>query len=157
VKLDLVLRELHRAERSLVRDLLRVADRHSTEHEIHHLARDLAEWSRTHVRELAQAGRRFGLNLTETAPGDAGPLRAKLSEILDRRAEPGVLLLADLRALHRTVAGVSLDWELLAQGAQAVKDTELLDLAQRCHPHTLRQLTWSNSMLKMVSPQILAS
>lgn len=157
MKLDLVLRELHRAEKSLARDLLRVSDRHRSEHEIHHVARDLARWSRTNVRELATAGRRYGLNLTDTPPEDGGPLRAKLSELLGRRAEPGLLLLADLRRLHHTVAGVSLDWELLAQGAQAVKDTDLLELAQHCHPRTLRQLTWSNSMLKILSPQILAS
>jgi hypothetical protein len=157
VKLDLVIRDLHRAEKALVRDLLRLADRHSAEHEVHHVVLDLAGWSRTHVRELAHTGRRFGLKLAETAPEDGGPLRAKLSELLARRAEPGLLLLADLRELHRRTAGVSLDWELLAQGAQAVKDTDLLELAQRCHPHTLRQLTWSNSMLKTLSPQILAS
>ncbi|XVS61012.1 hypothetical protein ACQPYE_22170 [Actinosynnema sp. CA-299493] len=55
-----------------------------------------------------------------------------------------------------TAAGVSLDWELLAQGAQAVRDTELLTLAQRCHPQTLRQMRWANAMLKTLSPQVLA-
>jgi hypothetical protein len=157
VKLDLVLRELHRAEKALAKDLLRVSDRHHAEHEIHHVARDLAGWSRTHVRELADAARRYDLNLTDPPPEDGGPLRTKLSELLGRRAEPGLLLLADLRRLHRKTAGVSLDWELLAQGAQAVKDTDLLELTQRCHPRTLRQLTWSNSMLKTLSPQIIAS
>jgi hypothetical protein len=57
----------------------------------------------------------------------------------------------------REAAGVSLDWELLAQGAQAVKDPDLLAVAQRFHPRRLRQLTWTNAMLKILSPQILAS
>ncbi|GAB5009948.1 hypothetical protein MAHJHV63_55300 [Mycobacterium avium subsp. hominissuis] len=52
-------------------------------------------------------------------------------------------------------AGVSLDWELLAQGAQAAKDAELLGLASRCHPVTLRQMRWANAMLKELSPQVL--
>jgi hypothetical protein len=43
----------------------------------------------------------------------------RLSEWAGRRPEPGLLLLADLRRLHRNAAGVSVDWELLAQGAQA--------------------------------------
>ena len=73
------------------------------------------------------------------------------------RPEPGLLLLADLRRLHRKAAGVSLDWELLAQGAQATKNTGLLELAERCHPETLRQLKWANAMLKTLSPQVLAS
>jgi hypothetical protein len=51
---------------------------------------------------------------------------------------------------------VSVDWELLAQGAQAAREPELLDLAAQCHPGTLRQLRWTNAMLKVLSPQILA-
>ncbi|MFJ7219065.1 hypothetical protein [Amycolatopsis sp. NPDC098790] len=149
MKLDLVLRELHRAEKALARDLLTTSDRHHAEHEVHHLARDLAAWSAEHVREVARAGRAFDLELTEDVPGPApagspGP-------------DPGVRLLADLRRLHRRAAGVSLDWELLAQGAQAARDDGLLGLASRCHPRTLRQLKWTNAMLKVLSPQILTS
>ena len=160
MKLGLALRELHRAEKSLARDLLTVADRHRVEHEVHHVARDLAGWSRAHVHELARAGERYGLHLDDDPPDRSGllaPVRQRLSELTGRRAEPGLLLLADLRRLHRKTAGVSLDWELLAQGAQATKDTDLLALAQRCHPRTLRQLAWSNAMLKTLSPQVLAS
>ncbi|MET7998281.1 hypothetical protein ABZU76_46140 [Amycolatopsis sp. NPDC005232] len=42
---------------------------------------------------------------------------------------------------------MSLDWELLAQGAQVTKDQEMLELASRCHPQTLRQMKWTNAML----------
>lgn len=159
MKLDLAIRELHRAERNLARDFAKASERHRVEHEIHHVARDLAAWSRSHVTELVDAGRGYGLRLAGP-PAPAGPLapvRSKMSELTGRRAEPGLLLLADLRRLHRAAAGVSLDWELLAQGAQAVKDSGLLELAQRCHPQTLRQLKWTNAMLKTLSPQILAS
>jgi len=160
VKLGLALRELHRAEKSLARDLLTVSDRHAAEHEIHHVARDLAAWSREHVHHLAEAGERYGLHLDDSPPEHSGPLasvRRKLSELAGGRPEPGLLLLADLRRLYRKAAGVSLDWELLAQGAQAVKDTDLVELTERCHPRTLRQMTWTNSMLKTLSPQVLAS
>ncbi|MFL6123205.1 hypothetical protein [Actinophytocola sp.] len=160
MKLGLALRELHRAEKSLARDLLMVSDRHVVEHEIHHVARDLAGWSRDHVHALAVAGERYGLHLDDSPPDHSGPLaavRRKLSELAGGRPEPGLLLLADLRRLHRKTAGVSLDWELLAQGAQAAKDTDLVELTARCHPRTLRQLTWTNAMLKTLSPQVLAS
>jgi hypothetical protein len=69
--------------------------------------------------------------------------------------EPGLLLLSDLRSLHIHAAAVSLDWELLAQGAQAARDTQLLALTSRCHPDTLRQMRWANTMLKELSPQTL--
>lgn len=160
MKLDLALRELHRAEKALARDLFTVSDRHKAEHEIHHVARDLAEWSRRHIHDLAVVGREYDLRLDDDPPSSSGllgPVRTALSELTGRRAEPGLLLLADLRRLHRKAAGVSLDWELLAQGAQAIKNTALLDLAQRCHPQTLRQMKWSNAMLKTLSPQVLAS
>jgi hypothetical protein len=160
VKLDLALRELHRSEKSLARDLLKVSDRHTVEHEVHHVARDLAAWSSRHVRELADAAERYGVYLSSESVDSSGPLapiRTVVSELTGRRPEPGLLLLADLRRLHRKSAGVSLDWELLAQGAQAIKDTDLLNLAKACHPQTLRQLKWTNAMLKTLSPQIMAS
>lgn len=160
MKIGLAVRELHRAEKALARDLLVVADRHHAEHEIHHVAHDLARWSRAHVHDLARAGERYGLGLDDDPPTTSGPLaglRTRLSDLAGRRAEPGLLLLADLRRLHRKAAGVSLDWELVAQGAQAVGDTELLELAQKSHPQTLRQLSWTNAMLKTLSPQVLAS
>jgi hypothetical protein len=52
---------------------------------------------------------------------------------------------------------VSVDWELLGQTAQATKNEQLLELVQRCHPDTLRQARWANSMIKVLSPQIMAS
>jgi len=160
VKLDLALRELHRSEQSLAADLVKVADRHKAEHEVHHVALDLARWSRQHVHDLAGIGPRYGLDLDEDVEQHDGlmtAVRGKLSEWTGHRPGPGVLLLADLRHLHRTAAGVSLDWELLAQGAQAARETDLLDLAERCHPRTLRQMRWANAMLKTLSPQVLTS
>jgi hypothetical protein len=160
VKLNLALRELHRSEQDLAADLLKVADWHKVDHEIYHVARDLARWSQQHVHELAEVGQRYGLDLKDNPQQDSGLLatvRGKTSELTGRRPEPGLLLLADLRHLHRVAAGVSLDWELLAQGAQAAKDSDLLALAQRCHPQSLRQMRWANAMLKVLSPQILAS
>lgn len=52
---------------------------------------------------------------------------------------------------------MSLGWELLAQDAQAVKDTGSRTLASSPHLRTLRQLKWSNAMLKILSPQGLTS
>lgn len=160
MKLDLALRELHRSENSLAADLLKVADRHKVDHEIYHVARDLAHWSQQHVHELAEIGQRYGLNLKDDSPEDSGLLstvRNKASELVGRRPEPGLLLLADLRHLHRVAAGVSLDWELLGPGSQAAKDSELLALTKRCHPQALHQMRWANAMLKVLSPQVLAS
>lgn len=124
MKLGLAIRELHRSERKLALDLTSLASRHKTDHEIHHTASDLAVWSQDHVRELAQVGHAYGLDLKDEPRTEArtGPMQEKLSELLGRRPEPALILLMDLRHLHRVAAGVSLDWELLAQGAQATRD-----------------------------------
>ncbi len=159
MKLDLAIRELHRSERELAHELYTLAARHKTDQEVFHVGRDIAEWSTDHIRRLAQAGQRYGLELDSeprTEPITA-PLQERLATMLGRRPEPALLLLRDLRHAHKVAAGVSLDWELLAQGAQAAKDIELLELAERCHPENLRQLRWTNSMLKILSPQALTS
>jgi hypothetical protein len=160
VKLDMAIEELHRSENHLVTVLLSMSDRHKTDHEVFYVCRDMAKWSKEHVADLANIGRDFGLALDPEAREDPGPLaavRQKASELIGRRSAPGLLLLADLRHLYREAAGTSVDWELLAQGAQGAKEEELLDLAERCHPQSLRIARWANGYLKVTSPQVLAS
>jgi hypothetical protein len=159
-KIGLVLRELHRSETSLARDLLALADRHRADHEIFFVARDIAGWSQIHVRRLAEVGAAYRAKLNPAPRWEittVSTLTRRLSTTLGRRPETGLLLLADLRRVHRKAAGVSLDWELLAQAAQAMKERPLLDLAQDCHPQTLRQMRWANAHLKSTSPQVIAS
>ena len=140
-----------------------MAARHRVEHEIHHTALDLAHWSDAHVKQLGAAGARYGLTLnppspvTDLAHTVTDRAQHHLSQALGRRPEPALLLLVDLRHLYRTAAGVSMDWELLAQGTQAMKNTHLLHLADTCHPESLRQMRWDNAMVKTLSPQILAT
>lgn len=159
MKLKLVIRELHRSERKLAHALNVVAARHHSDQDVAHLAQDLAGWSQQHARELAGHGRHYGLRLSAEPHTGAitGLVQARMSGMLRHRPEPGLVLLADLRRIHRISAGVSLDWELLAQGAQAAKDSRLLSLTSRCHPETLRQMRWANAMLKELSPQVLMS
>jgi hypothetical protein len=160
VKLDMAIEELHRSENHLVTVLLSMSDKHKVDHEVFHVCRDMAKWSREHVAELARIGHDFGLDLDPEASEDPGliaSLKQRAAELVGRRSAPGLLLLADLRHLYREAAGTSVDWELLAQGAQGAKERELLDLAERCHPQTLRIARWANSYLKVTSPQVLAS
>jgi len=163
-KVPMALSELHRAEGELADELLQISDRHKAEHDIYHLARDLAQWSQEHVEQLAQIGDRYGCSLDSDPgphPGDdpnvLARLRQKGAELVGARHDRSLVLLGDLRTAHQMAAGVSLDWEVLAQTAQALKDAELLELAQRCHPQTLRQLRWANATLKEQSAQIMVT
>lgn len=158
---QLVLRTLHHGERDLAEELAAVAQRHRVEHEVHHVATDLAAWSREHVQRLADTAGDYGLDLSGP-PGTSGDgmlatLRKKASELTGHRPEPGLLLLRDLRQVHLAAAENSLHWEMLAQAAQATKDTGLLALTSGCHPRTLRQMRWANTLIKDLSPQILTS
>ncbi|MBB5939682.1 hypothetical protein [Streptomyces zagrosensis] len=167
----LTLRTLYHGESALARELVAAADRHRAEHEVHHVATDLAGWSREHVGLLARTGLDYGLDLATdaqpSAPGlpFADPQRATgdrtvrdvAAEVIGPHPESGPLLLLDLRALYLTASGNFLSWEMLAQVAQARKDGRLLGLATACHPRTLRQLRWVNTQLKTLSPQILSS
>ena len=159
-KVPMALEELHRAENELAAELLHASDRHKTDHEIFNLARDLARWSQEHIRELARVGRAYGLDLAaqpEDETSVVARLRQKGAELLGRRHDPAVLLLRDLREIHGKAAVVSLDWEILAQTAQALKDRELLVLAQKCHPQTLRQMKWANASLKENAAQVMVT
>jgi hypothetical protein len=160
MKIDLALEELHRSENDLAGQLLAVSDRHKAEHEVFHVARDLAVWSQEHVREIARIGRAYGLDLDEEPAGDPSLLQKVRQEVADRlhhRSAPALLLLRDLRSVYMDASGVSVDWELLAQAAQGVRDTDLLELVQRSHPQTLRQARWANAQLKEKATQILVS
>ena len=158
-KLALAVAELQRSERRLAHNLRTIAARHHSDHDISHLACDLAGWSDEHVAALSDHRPRRVLRLSARPLrfGLSGRLQEQLSDLLRHRPEPSLLLLADLRRVHRTAAGVSLDWELLAQAAQASKDGELLAITSRCHPQTLRQMRWANALLKELSPQALAN
>lgn len=152
-RLATALRDLHRDETGLAAALLQVADRHPADPELHHGGRDLARWSHQHVADLAGTGRRYGLDLG-AAPAEDG---AQLGLPPDDEGDPGLLLLADLRDLHRRTAGVALDWEIVAQAAQALRDRELLTLAQASSAQTQRQLAWSKALLKASAAQIMTS
>ncbi len=159
MKINLAIRELHRSERRLARRLDAMAARHSSDQDIYHLAHDLAQWSQQHATQLADYGERHGLRLAAHSVPRArtAALQARMSAMVRKRSAPGLLLLADLRRIHQLTSGVSLDWELLAQAAQASKNQGLLELTEACHPETLRQMRWSNAMLKELSAQVLTN
>lgn len=158
MKIGTVLRELHEAENDLVKDLLTVAERHRVDHDIFHMGRTLAEWSRRHVREIVPAASRYGEQLDPEPHGELGPgaaLREKGSELMGRSSSAGLLMLRDLRDVYLHSAAVLADWEMVGQAAQAIKDEELKSLAERCQKETTRQMKWANSKIKEASTQVL--
>lgn len=156
-RIGLAIEELHGAEHDLAIALTAAAERHRDDPDVRCVGRDLAEWSREHVRALADAGRDFGLALDQRPPDSTATAAGDAESTRGLAKDAGLSLLLDLRRLHRMAAGVSLDWEVLAQTAQALKNRELLDLTKRCHPDTLRQLRWTNATLKESAAQLMVS
>jgi len=155
--IEVVLADLRHGETRLAEELIAVSERHQDEAEVHFVARDLARWSQEHARRLEEHADRL-----------AGPLRARVESALrsvhdtvaavfGRHETDALLLLADLREIYLGASANSLGWEMVAQAAQATRDADLLELASACHPQTLRQVRWANTMIKTLSPQLLVS
>ncbi|MBM7808801.1 hypothetical protein JOD57_004638 [Geodermatophilus bullaregiensis] len=100
----------------------------------------------------ARGRRRAGGDLA-----DPRRLPRTTSDLLRRRPEPGLLLLADLRHVHREAAGVSLDRELSARAAQGARRRDLFELAERCQPDALRRMRWADAELEESAIQALVS
>ena len=157
--LEYAFRRLHHGENALSNELQAVAERHRTDHEVHHVTRDLADWSRDNLTKIASVAADHGLQLA-TEADQTGPLShlgERLATLIGRRPEPGLLLLEDLRTLYLMASENSLAWEMLAQLAQATHRRDILELSSDCHPQTLRQIRWANTMIKTLSPQALTS
>jgi len=149
----------HHSEVSTRATLLRLAERHHEDHEVHHVASDLALWSADNIYRLSQVAAAHDLDL-EAHPGDPGgrsAVREAASALVRHRPETGIVLLEGLRDAYLAASKTSLAWEMLAQHAQAAREEDVLDLTTACHPQTLRQVRWCNTMLKTLSPQVLAS
>lgn len=148
------LRQINLGEQAMHEQLCRLAEQHRAEHEVHHVARDLAAWSQENVHAIAARATRLGLDL-DTGADAGGP--ATVATRTGAGDDPGLQLLHDLAEVYLRAADNSLSWEMLAQVAQAKREAELLALTQHCHPQTLRQMRWANTMIKTQSPQILGS
>lgn len=160
-----LLAELHEGEHDMVRRLRRAAHQHATDYDVRHGATEVSRWSEDHVQRLAEAGTRFGLRLSPNSDGGGDgdgdgvvqQVLEKTAKAMGRRPEPALLLLRDLRELHLSAARNNLDWEMLAQAAKALRDTPLLELTKACQPHTVRQMHWTNTLIKELAPQALTS
>src|SRR3954447_10018876 len=155
--IDVVLADLYRGETRLAETLTTVSNRHVDEAEVHFVARTLAEWSRKHVRRLEDYDGGLANSTRERLQSLWHSLEDSVASVLGRRGTDPLSLLADLRDLYLAASANSLGWEMLAQVAQATRNAELLELASSCHPQTLRQVRWANTMIKTLSPQLLAS
>ena len=69
MKLNLALQQLYHSETALGDALDALAARHRGDHGIHYVGRDLASWSRDHIRDIASSSRAFGVRVLAASRG----------------------------------------------------------------------------------------
>jgi hypothetical protein len=163
MRLGVAIEETARAEQQLAQELWKVGERHKTDHDVFHLTKTLAKLSGAHIDKLTPHAERYSVTLerdgggTPERPGAIETLVEKGSELVGRRPEPAFLLLHDLRRVYLLASEASINWVMLAQGAQAVKDPHLLETVSACHAEVLRTLKWAVDRIKTAAPQVLSA
>jgi hypothetical protein len=136
------------SERTLADSFRTVAEGHADVADVFHTCRLLAGWSDAHRERLAPAVERYGEQEVEE------PQRLRAAGLAETRSGE-IGLLRDLQDLHVLAALVQTTWTVIAQGAQGLRDRELLEIAQASNAETSRQLSWLNTRLKAAAPQAL--
>lgn len=137
------------SEKTLADSLRAVAAGHHTEVDVFHTCHLLAAWSDSHRERLAPVVERYGEDDTV-----AEPERLHASGLAEVRDGP-VGLLRDLQDLHILATLVQTTWTVIIQGAQGLRDLQLLEVATSSNAETSRQLTWLNTRMKATAPQAL--
>jgi hypothetical protein len=140
------------SEKTLADSFRAVGDGHANVADIYHMCHTLAAMSDAHRDGLAPIVARHGEQ--QRGEGVEEPERLHAAGLAGtRQGEIG--LLRDLQDLHVLATLVQTTWTVLAQGAQGLRDRELLEVATRSNAETARQLTWLNTRMKAVAPQAL--
>ena len=137
------------SEQTLADSFRAVAEGHSRQADVFHTCHTLAGWSDQHREALAPVVARYG-----EQDDVAEPERLR-SEALSSIREGEIGLLRDLQDLHLLASLVHSTWTLIAQGAQGLRDQQLLEIATSSDAETTRQLTWLTTRMKQAAPQAL--
>lgn len=136
------------SERTLADSFRAVAQGHARVADVFHTCLLLAAMSDQHRADLAPAVRRYGEDDIEE------PERLHAEGLAQARAGE-IGLLRDLQDLHVLATLVQTTWTVIAQGAQGLRDHDLLEIATAANAETSRQLSWLNTRMKVAAPQAL--
>jgi|SRR3954447_19012142 hypothetical protein len=137
------------SEKVLAESFRVVARGHAQVSDVHHLCLTLAGMSDKHREQLGPVVERYG-----EEPQLDEPERLR-GEVLPHAREAEIGLLRDLQDLHLMATLVHSTWTVVIQGAQGLRDQELLAVATDSQSETQRQLTWLTTRMKAAAPQAL--
>ncbi len=138
-----------RSEQTLATSLRAVGEGHAKVADVFHTCQLLAQMSDRHRQRLAPVVERYGEDRDIDEP------ERLHADGLGQAREGEIGLLRDLQDLHVLASLVQITWTVIAQGAQGLRDHELLEVAQSSNAETSRQLTWLNTRMKAAAPQAL--
>jgi hypothetical protein len=137
------------SEQILAESFRVVAEGRPDVHDVFHMAHTLAEMSDGHRDRLRPIAERYGEDDSVDEPE-----RLRASGVGEVR--PGEIgLLRDLQDLHLLATLVKSTWMVIVQGAQGLRDHELLEVATSSQEETSRQLRWLETRMKTAAPQAL--
>jgi hypothetical protein len=138
----------HRSETELGEAFREVAQGHAEEVAVFHVAQRLAGQCEEHATRLRPFADRYG----EDAPEEPERLH---SDLFAGTREGPLGLLRDLHDLYVMAAEVDMSWTLIAQAAQGMRDSELLEVVRECEEETATQMNWLRTQMKQAAPQAL--
>ncbi|MCW2787335.1 MAG: hypothetical protein JWP74_3852 [Marmoricola sp.] len=138
-----------RSEQTLAESLRAIGEGHANIADVFHMTGTLAKMSDQHREQLAPVVARYG----EDDDVDE-PERLHAAGLAEAR-DGEIGLLRDLQDLHVLATLVKTTWTVIAQGAQGLRDRELLDVSQAAMAQTDRQIRWFETRLKAAAPQAL--
>ena len=137
------------SEQTLADSFRTIGRGHAHVADVFHTCQMLAGWCDDHRERLADAVRRYG----EQDDVDE-PERLHAAGLAEPR-EGEIGLLRDLQDLHVLATLVQTTWTVIAQGAQGLRDADLLEVADHCRSETVRQVSWLTTRMKTAAPQAL--
>lgn len=142
----------HQGEQTLAKSFRTVGHGHANVPDVFHTCETLAKMSDAHEAKMAPIAQRYA---DEKVGEDVEePERLHAAGLAEgRTGEIG--LVRDLQDLYVLATLVQTTWTVLAQGAQGLRDRELLDVANSSNAETSRQLAWLNTRMKAAAPQAL--
>lgn len=136
MSIEPLLAHLHVLETRLGAELRATAERQRGEHDVYHQCQNFALAADKRARKLQ--------GITDGQTEWTTSLR-----------EGGGDLLEELRTLYLRTQEVAITWTMAAQGAKALRDSDLLELATDCQSESETQAKWFTTRIKTGAPQSL--
>lgn len=139
---------VHRSEVDLEKAFLKVAKAHGDEPDVEQMCKMLASWSKTLATGLEPIAKKY------KEEHDKEPDRLTQTLLKDTRTG-GMALLRDLHDLYLITCEVEVSCIVLKQGADGLRDKELMAMCEETERQTKRQLLWLLTRMKAAAPQTL--